>query len=76
MAKTVRVAILGGGMGGVAAAWALVHDAPPGVTYDVTIYEASWRLGGKCASGRNTGQGNRIEEHGIHILMGFYSQVL
>ncbi|HEY1694489.1 MAG TPA: FAD-dependent oxidoreductase [Polyangiaceae bacterium] len=76
MARTVRVAILGGGMGGVAAAWALAHDTTPGVTYDVTVYEASWRLGGKCASGRNAGQGNRIEEHGIHILMGFYSQVL
>jgi len=76
MAKTVKVAILGGGMAGVAAAWELTHNPPPGVTYDVTVYEASFRLGGKCASGRNAAAGNRIEEHGIHILMGFYSQLL
>src|SRR5271165_808721 len=76
MAKTVKVAILGGGMAGVAAAWELTHNAPPGVVYDVTLYEATWRLGGKCASGRNLAQYNRIEEHGIHVLMGFYSQVL
>jgi uncharacterized protein with NAD-binding domain and iron-sulfur cluster len=73
--RTVRVAILGGGMAGVSAAWELVTNAPSDVTYDVTIYDAGWRLGGKCASGRNTLVGNRIEEHGIHVLMGFYSQV-
>jgi uncharacterized protein with NAD-binding domain and iron-sulfur cluster len=73
--QTVRVAVLGGGMAGVSAAWELVTNAPSGVTYDVTIYEATWRLGGKCASGRNVALGGRIEEHGIHILMGFYSQV-
>jgi uncharacterized protein with NAD-binding domain and iron-sulfur cluster len=77
MAKTVKVAILGGGMAGVAAAWTLVHNPPPDVTFDVTLYEASWRLGGKCASGRKTSDGSyRIEEHGIHVLLGFYSQVL
>ncbi|HEY3822637.1 MAG TPA: FAD-dependent oxidoreductase [Polyangiaceae bacterium] len=77
MARTVKVTILGGGMAGVAAAWTLVHNPPPDVTYDVTIYEASWRLGGKCASGRKISDGSyRVEEHGIHILMGFYSQLL
>ncbi len=74
-AKTVRVAILGGGMAGVAAAWQLVQNPTPGIVYDITIYEATWRLGGKCASGRDATRGYRIEEHGIHILMGFYSQV-
>ena len=29
-----------------------------------------WRLGGKGASGR--GPSGRIEEHGLHIWMGFY----
>jgi uncharacterized protein with NAD-binding domain and iron-sulfur cluster len=29
-----------------------------------------WRLGGKGASGR--GPANRIEEHGLHLWMGFY----
>jgi NAD(P)-binding Rossmann-like domain/Flavin containing amine oxidoreductase/Acetoacetate decarboxylase (ADC) len=73
--QTVRVAILGGGMAGVAAAWELVTNAPCNVTYDVTVYDATWRLGGKCASGRDVALGSRIEEHGIHVLMGFYSQV-
>ena len=33
-----------------------------------------WRLGGKGASGRNgePGYGDRIEEHGFHVWMGFY----
>jgi len=75
MAKTVKVAVLGGGMAGVAAAWTLAH-ATGDVQYDVTLYDADWRLGGKCASGHDVALGSRIEEHGIHILLGFYSQVL
>ena len=75
MAKTVRVAILGGGMAGVAAAWTLAH-ATGDVKYDITIYDANFRLGGKCASSHDVAIGSRIEEHGIHILLGFYSQVL
>src|SRR6185312_7760027 len=39
-------------------------------TYDVTVYQLGWRLGGKGASGR--GEHARIEEHGLHILLGFY----
>jgi len=74
MAKKVRVAILGGGMAGMAAAWTLSH-ATDGVDYDITVYEATWRLGGKCASGHDVALGSRIEEHGIHILLGFYSQI-
>lgn len=31
-----------------------------------------WRLGGKCATGRNAAMRDRIEEHGIHFLLGFY----
>jgi uncharacterized protein with NAD-binding domain and iron-sulfur cluster len=38
--------------------------------YDVTVYQLGWRLGGKGASGR--GEHARIEEHGLHILLGFY----
>ena len=74
MPKTVRVAIVGGGMAGVAAAWTLAHCTGD-VEYDITVYEASWRLGGKCASGHDLALGSRIEEHGIHVLLGFYSQV-
>ena len=38
--------------------------------YAVTIYQLGWRLGGKGASGR--GPADRIEEHGLHLWMGFY----
>lgn len=41
-----------------------------GGRYEVTIYQLGWRLGGKGASGR--GPADRIEEHGIHLWMGFY----
>src|SRR6185295_20093728 len=34
-----------------------------------------WRLGGKCASGRNAHYHQRIEEHGLHVLFGFYDNV-
>lgn len=38
--------------------------------YHVTVYQQGWRLGGKGASGR--GVADRIEEHGLHVWMGFY----
>ena len=40
--------------------------------YEVHVYQVGWRLGGKGASGRNPLQGQRIEEHGLHIWSGFY----
>ena len=59
-----RVAILGGGIAGLAAAWELSGEA------EVTVYERDWRLGGKGASSR--GEHGRIEEHGLHVWGGFY----
>lgn len=41
-------------------------------SYDLTVYQLGWRLGGKGASGRNRDEYERIEEHGLHILLGFY----
>jgi uncharacterized protein with NAD-binding domain and iron-sulfur cluster len=38
--------------------------------YQVTVYQMGARLGGKGASGR--GVADRIEEHGLHLWMGFY----
>ena len=61
-----RVAIIGGGCAGMAAAWEL--SRLPG--YQVSVFERSWRLGGKGASGR-AGDG-RILEHGLHVWLGFY----
>ena len=45
----VRVAIIGGGIAGLTAAWHIARQ--PGYTVDV--YERSWRLGGKAASVRD-----------------------
>lgn len=66
-----KVVVLGGGVGGVTAAFALTQPELQGA-YDVTLYQMGWRLGGKGASGRNAAAGERIEEHGLHIWLGFY----
>jgi len=65
----MQIAVLGGGMGGLTAAWDLARQG-----HKVTVYQRGWRLGGKGASGRNAGASERIEEHGLHVLMGFYDQ--
>jgi uncharacterized protein with NAD-binding domain and iron-sulfur cluster len=67
--KPVEVAVIGGGCASIAAAFELTRPQHRG-KYHVTIYQIGWRLGGKGASGR--GPADRIEEHGIHIWMGFY----
>jgi uncharacterized protein with NAD-binding domain and iron-sulfur cluster len=69
--KRTKVAVLGGGPAAIAAAFELT--APElGQRFEVTVYQRGWRLGGKCASGRNRKQGGRIEEHGLHVWFGFY----
>ncbi|HEX5272019.1 MAG TPA: FAD-dependent oxidoreductase [Gemmataceae bacterium] len=67
-----RVAILGGGVGAITAAYALTDRPGWSDRYEVTVYQMGWRLGGKGASGRNAARGQRIEEHGLHIWMGCY----
>ena len=67
-----RVAILGGGVSALSAAFALTEIDRKGEKYDITVYQLGWRLGGKTASGRNADYGQRIEEHGLHIWAGFY----
>jgi len=66
-----RIAILGGGAAAMAAAFWLSSPAVRD-RYQVTVYSQGWRLGGKCATGRNADRSNRIEEHGLHVLMGCY----
>ena len=66
MAK--RVAIVGGGPAGLAAAWEIATRSDA----EVTLYQMGWRLGGKLATSRNADVAQRIEEHGIHILFGAY----
>ncbi len=38
--------------------------------YQVTVSQQGFRLGGKGASSR--GAAGRIEEHGLHVWLGFY----
>ncbi len=65
-----KVAILGGGVGGLAAAWRLSEHGWQDRFQSITVYERSWRLGGKAASSR--GPNGRIEEHGLHVWLGYY----
>lgn len=70
-----RIVILGGGMGSMTTAFELTDRAGWSDDYEVTVYQTGWRLGGKCASGRNREMFDRIEEHGLHLLFGFYDNV-
>ena len=70
-----KVAILGGGAGAVSAAFWLSASQSLRDRFEVTVYTHGWRLGGKCASGRNADQDERIEEHGLHMLLGYYEVV-
>lgn len=70
-APVEKVAIVGGGMSALTAAFALT-DPEQGGRYDVTVYQIGWRLGGKGASGRNRTRNDRIEEHGLHVWFGCY----
>ena len=69
-----KIAILGGGIGSLTTAFALTSRRNWRERYEITVYQMGWRLGGKGASGRNgePGYGDRIEEHGFHVWMGFY----
>lgn len=67
--RPVQIAIVGGGCAGLAAAFELSRPAHAG-RHRITVYQQGWRLGGKGASGR--GVAGRIEEHGLHVWLGFY----
>jgi uncharacterized protein with NAD-binding domain and iron-sulfur cluster len=65
----IKVAIIGGGCAAITAAFELTRPEHQD-RYQVTVYQLGWRLGGKGASGR--GVADRIEEHGLHLWMGWY----
>jgi uncharacterized protein with NAD-binding domain and iron-sulfur cluster len=67
--KPIEIAVIGGGCASLSAAFELTRPELNGA-YHVTVYQLGWRLGGKGASGR--GPADRIEEHGLHIWLGFY----
>jgi uncharacterized protein with NAD-binding domain and iron-sulfur cluster len=76
MASKRRIAILGGGVGALSAAYAITETMNARERFEITVYQQGWRLGGKGASGRNADPANglarRIEEHGLHVWGGFY----
>lgn len=67
-----KIAVIGGGAGALTAAFFLSDEPGWQNQREITVYQPGWRLGGKGASGRNALQGQRIEEHGLHIWFGFY----
>lgn len=67
-----KIAILGGGISSLTAAFDLTSERGWKEKYDITLYQLGWRLGGKGASSRNPDCNDRIEEHGLHIWLGFY----
>ena len=69
VSSPIRVAIVGSGCASVTTAFELTRPEHAG-KYQVTIYQMGWRMGGKGASGR--GPSGRIEEHGLHVWLGFY----
>ena len=72
MSQPKKVAILGGGAAALTVAYELTNVADWKDRYEsITVYQMGWRLGGKGASGR--GLYGRIEEHGLHIWMGWYA---
>lgn len=82
-----RVAVLGGGPAGLACAWLLSNPrnskgkpawtSSSGLSIKVELFEQSWRPGGKTASARRTDtEKARIEEHGLHVVMGCYGNLI
>lgn len=67
-----RIAVLGGGLSAMTTVYTLMQEPDWEQKYDITIYQLGWRIGGKGASGVNPNIGYRIEEHGLHLWMGFY----
>ncbi len=67
-----KIAILGGGMGALTAAYELTEVPNWQEQYEITVYQMGWRLGGKGASGRKRKVYDRIEEHGLHLWFGYY----
>jgi uncharacterized protein with NAD-binding domain and iron-sulfur cluster len=72
MTHKTQIAILGGGIGALTAAFELTEQDPQKTRYDVTVYALGWRLGGKALVGRDTLANWRALEHGLHVWAGFY----
>ena len=67
-----KIVIIGGGLSSMSSLYWLSQEPDFESKYEVVVYQMGWRLGGKAASGVNRKMGSRIEEHGLHLFMGFY----
>ena len=65
-----KIAVLGGGIASLAAAYELTSYDGWRDRYEVTLYQVGWRLGGKTSNG--FGPADRLQERGIHIFQGWY----
>ena len=63
VAREARVAIVGGGLAGLAAAWRLAQE---GVT--AGVYEAAPRVGGRCLSERRAFDAGQVAERGGELI--------
>ncbi len=70
MSHKPKVVIVGGGMAGLTTAWELSGPGWRDEIESITVYQRGGRLGGKGASSR--GVHGRIEEHGLHVWLGYY----
>jgi len=66
-----QIAVIGGGIGGLSAAHELAERK-----FDVTVFEANERLGGKARSIPVEGQGALHGEHGFRFFPAFYHHVV
>lgn len=71
MTTKTRVAIVGAGPAGLAAALGLTATEELRAKYHVTLFQPGWRAGGKCATGR-TGPADVIDQNGTHYFFGCY----
>jgi uncharacterized protein with NAD-binding domain and iron-sulfur cluster len=72
MTHETQIAILGGGIGALTAAFELTEQDSQKTRYDITVYALGWRLGGKGFVGRDKHADWRALEHGLHVWAGFY----
>lgn len=72
MTTKKRILVIGSGPSALTCLWKLTNEPDWQDKYDFTVLQQGWRSGGKGASGRNATDHQRIQEHGLHIMFGFY----
>ncbi len=71
-----RIAVLGAGPSALVAAFRITEEPDWSDKYEITVYQQGWRVGGKCATGRDLDKHLRVYEHGIHGFLGCYFNAL